>query len=334
LIICSGLWLQGLESDIQAQTQATVTVSSVEAPKDKVVTVTVSVEGVPTPGLSDFQGKLIYNPTVARVEGIKGLSGYNIFAFHIDNSNGEVRFIGAKVSGQLITEGEFLQFSIRAVGDPQDQSLLELTFSSFNTPDGGISHTVHNGQLTVTSGELQADFTFSPTQPQVGQVVRFTDKSVSRKGTVNSWRWDFGDGATSTAQNPTHSYSRSGKYNVKLTVKDDQGNSDSITKEITVGTGAPPSPISAHVFPNPARTKATFKYDLPGDTTRATLWVFSLDGALVFSEDLDVEAQQFAWNLRDQAGRNLLSGAYYYRISALTSGGVRHSPVGRLVIRR
>jgi PGF-pre-PGF domain-containing protein len=45
--------------------------------------------------------------------------------------------------------------------------------------------------------------------------VAFTDTST---GLPTSWSWDFGDGATSTEQNPTHTYSSAGTYTVKLTV--------------------------------------------------------------------------------------------------------------------
>jgi len=45
--------------------------------------------------------------------------------------------------------------------------------------------------------------------------VQFTDQST---GSINSWLWDFGDGATSTAQNPLHTYNSAGVYAVSLTV--------------------------------------------------------------------------------------------------------------------
>ena len=47
-----------------------------------------------------------------------------------------------------------------------------------------------------------------------------------------AWSWDFGDGGTSTAQNPTHTYATPGTYSVTLTVRRTSGNtlSMSITK--------------------------------------------------------------------------------------------------------
>ncbi len=51
-----------------------------------------------------------------------------------------------------------------------------------------------------------------------GQVVSFHDSSSSVQGTIVNWAWDFGDGVTSTAQNPTHTFANPGTYDVSLTV--------------------------------------------------------------------------------------------------------------------
>ena len=54
-----------------------------------------------------------------------------------------------------------------------------------------------------------------------------------------SYEWDFGDGNTSTGENPSHSYRTAGSYTVFLTVTDDRGNADTETRDeyITVLTG-------------------------------------------------------------------------------------------------
>jgi PKD repeat protein len=48
-------------------------------------------------------------------------------------------------------------------------------------------------------------------------IIHFTDQSTGQE--INSWLWNFGDGGTSTLQNPTHQYYANGEYNVTLTVK-------------------------------------------------------------------------------------------------------------------
>jgi PKD repeat protein len=65
------------------------------------------------------------------------------------------------------------------------------------------------------TNDLVASFTFSPAAPLPGQTVQFTDTST---GSPSSWDWDFGDGAASTVQNPTHVFSDVATYSVTLTV--------------------------------------------------------------------------------------------------------------------
>jgi PKD repeat protein len=66
------------------------------------------------------------------------------------------------------------------------------------------------------------------------KIVTFTDHSTDSDGTVVSWLWDFGDGKTSTEQNPGHRYVKFKNYSVTLTVTDDGGVSNSTSKDVTV----------------------------------------------------------------------------------------------------
>jgi PKD repeat protein len=101
------------------------------------------------------------------------------------------------------------------------------------TNDFGSSTKIKAGY--ITAGMLPtADFTATPTAGPVPLAVQFTDTS---KGSPTSWSWDFGDGTTSTQQNPAHSYAKTGAYTVTLTVKNTYG-SDSETKQAFVNAGA------------------------------------------------------------------------------------------------
>ena len=82
-----------------------------------------------------------------------------------------------------------------------------------------------------------ASFSASPTTVCLGESISFTDTSA---GNPTSWNWDFGDGNSSTAQNPTHVYATAGTYDVKLVVSDGT-NSDSITKTGYIMINAPPT---------------------------------------------------------------------------------------------
>ena len=66
--------------------------------------------------------------------------------------------------------------------------------------------------------DLKASFIGEPTTGMAPLTVRFTDLSV---GQPKAWQWNFGDGATSTEQNPVHTYREPGSYTVYLTVTRD-----------------------------------------------------------------------------------------------------------------
>ena len=79
-----------------------------------------------------------------------------------------------------------------------------------------------NGQAedyTVTvrrfSTAPAVDFSTSYGPASCGNTVQFTDLS---RGNATAWRWEFGDGTTSSAQNPTHTYPGPGPYTVRLNV--------------------------------------------------------------------------------------------------------------------
>ncbi len=74
-----------------------------------------------------------------------------------------------------------------------------------------------------------ADFTMSKSSALVGETVNFINNSEN----ANSYRWEFGDGNTSTAVNSSHSYSSNGSYMVTLTSSGEGGES-STSKTIDV----------------------------------------------------------------------------------------------------
>lgn len=75
-----------------------------------------------------------------------------------------------------------------------------------------------------------ANFTYD----RDGLTVTFTDASTDSDGSVVGWAWTFGDGGTSTEQNPTYTYAAGGTYSVSLTVTDNDGAKDTASKPITV----------------------------------------------------------------------------------------------------
>ena len=73
----------------------------------------------------------------------------------------------------------------------------------------------------------QADFYASDRTPCANVAINFTNNST---GTYTGWSWTFGDGGNSTLENPSHTYTVAGTYNVSLTISNGCGN-DTETKE-------------------------------------------------------------------------------------------------------
>jgi len=67
--------------------------------------------------------------------------------------------------------------------------------------------------------------------------IQFTDQSIVEDANIVSWEWDFGDGTTSTVQNPQYSYNQMGDFTVQLKAFSQFGCVDSIQSVITILQG-------------------------------------------------------------------------------------------------
>lgn len=97
--------------------------------------------------------------------------------------------------------------------------------------------------LDVTNASPLAKFEFNPEsfdidratwQPVVNETIVFTDQSSDPDGFITKWEWDFGDGTTSTEQNPSHQYAQAGEYFARLTVTDNEEATGSVDQTIKI----------------------------------------------------------------------------------------------------
>jgi PKD repeat protein len=94
------------------------------------------------------------------------------------------------------------------------------------------------------SVKVRADFTAAPLSGFGPLSVTFTDATL---GGPTSWSWDFGDGQTSTQQNPTHTFTPGFKFTVSLVASNAAG-SDSVTKANYIDV-KPPSLLNFSATP-------------------------------------------------------------------------------------
>jgi PKD repeat protein len=118
--------------------------------------------------------------------------------------------------------------------------------------ESGYSNEV---SVSVPADAPVAQFSLSPSTGPAPLSVTFRDSSA---GTITGWRWDFGDGTTSNAQNPPHVYSTPGSYVAKLTVTGPGGTATkSLAAPISVTAGGSGATGAVVLDNGGAGTKAT-----------------------------------------------------------------------------
>ena len=134
------------------------------------------------------------------------------------------------------------------------------------------------------TSQAQVSFSYSPSRPKAGQIVQFIAAS---SGSPTSWSWSFGDGMTSTQQDPSHTFKTTGFYKVVLTASDGS-TSKSVNQTISVMSTSQQSssltvttPVSSFAY-NPGSPVAGQSVQFTDTSTGApTSWQWSFgDGSL------------------------------------------------------
>ena len=129
----------------------------------------------------------------------------------------------------------------------------------------------HNNYIYVSDITIQpvADFIVDDTIRLENEIMQFTDLSIN---TPVIWTWNFGDGNTSPMQNPTHSYSTTGDYEVSLTATNMYGGNTIVkTNYIHVGL----VPVTSFTAANQNVTNAMISFtDASANAPTAWLWNF------------------------------------------------------------
>ena len=146
-----------------------------------------------------------------------------------------------------------------------------------------------------------ADYTSVPN----ALTINFTDASLG----ATSWAWDFGDGTTSTLQNPSHTYAATGNYNVALYIENSNKSWDEISRPITLSTMglADNSKGLFQLYPNP--TNGIVTISLAKSASKVNYQIIDYSGKIVLEQELS-DSQLFNVNVE-----NLASGLYFIKIA-------------------
>lgn len=120
----------------------------------------------------------------------------------------------------LTTEGWYT-ITLHIYAKESTETTQEIYIESWMIGNGGGG----GGQTTLPT----ARFSFTGNNQYAPATVSFTNQSLN----ATSYLWNFGDGATSSSTNPTHTYAAGGNYNVTLTAMNSNGN-DQTTHTVTV----------------------------------------------------------------------------------------------------
>jgi len=127
---------------------------------------------------------------------------------------------------------------ILACGNGDQEASVTSNTSSLETSPNSTSLPPSTDLFWMQRPNAAFDVTIQSSLEEVPLVVQFNDKSSTKyeglgsKYEITYWEWDFGDGTTSTEQNPKHEYGEQGIYDIKLRVTDPVDRGDNATQTL------------------------------------------------------------------------------------------------------
>lgn len=161
---------------------------------------------------ADFSYSFITCDSIAFTDLSTCSSGYNIVQWNWDFGDGNTSYL-MNPAHQYNANGTYT-VSLVVYADSAGIVYNDTTFQSL-----------------VISSSPDVSFTWNPEPTPIGQTTNFYGASNSQ---VVSWLWDFGDGNSSSVQNPVHTFSNVGTYIVSLQIVDTGGCQNSVYHNCTV----------------------------------------------------------------------------------------------------
>lgn len=150
--------------------------------------------------------------------------------------------------------------------------------------DDTLQRAMRQQTIDVNAAPI-AQFQISSFEPCELEPVTMANLSHDHDGTIVHWHWDFGDGATSDQESPTHPYQQNGPVEIVLTVTDDLGATATAIAAINVRNLPPVAALNVAEATLP--TGSMFSFDASDSLDlspqgRLTKYEWSLDGGSEF----------------------------------------------------
>jgi|GEM_PF-1926962 PKD repeat protein len=162
------------------------------------------------------------------------------------------------------------------------------TYSAYVVVTDSLNATGTSAVLEVSIGPFEAFASATPTYGNAPLTVAFTGSSTGGDSPVVSYAWTFGDGGSSSAQNPSHTYAAAGTYAVLLTVTNASGATATAAAVVTVfGPLVTPTYVQSVIGGSPV---AVYSLDLPSmNVTKGNTIVVAVQG------NVPIQRGEFGW---------------------------------------
>lgn len=168
--------------------------------------------------------------------------------FAVDNTSGcsplVVSFTNNSTGDNLTYSWDFGNSNSSTTKDPQATYTNPGTYTVKLAVSNGSATDEATATITVYKNPV-ADFE-GDTKGCTPLTSQFLDKSTEGDAPINEWKWDFRSGFIDSRQNPTHTYTSEGQFDVYLEVTDENGCSHNIEKQAFVDVAQPPTSIFSY----------------------------------------------------------------------------------------
>jgi PKD repeat protein len=105
--------------------------------------------------------------------------------------------------------------------------------------DGAVGVAIVNVTVIDVNDPPIANFMFEPISPSTKDLIYMNSSSFDIDGTILNWTWDMDDGSIKYGEQIVYQYSSNGIFDLKLTVRDDDGSESSLIKQVSIGNLLP-----------------------------------------------------------------------------------------------